>query len=135
MSSGAVYQALSNDATLQSLCGGTDFVFPDYTMEEAPRDRPFIILRWGAQDVTRGIRRGPVDLTIWAHQAREDSSDYTLLTQILYHCKTILEQMDQTPGADGVRVNDVIFQGNSGNLYDPGFQTITKNSSYRVLLA
>ncbi|AOE44828.1 head-to-tail connector protein [Gordonia phage Terapin] len=136
MSSGAVYQALTNDPTLQTLCGGTDnFVFPDYAMESAPRDGVFLILRWGAQDVTRAIRRGPVDLIVWAHQPKEDSTDYTLINRVLNRARDVLEAMPNTPGPDDIRVNDVAFQGNGGNLYDPGFQTITKNSVYRVLLA
>lgn len=135
MSSGKIYQSLTDDAELQTLCGGTDFVFPDYTMESAPRDQAFVVLRWGGQDITRGIRRGPVDLTVWANQAREDSTDFTLLNQILKRVQTVLEAIDDAPGADGIRVLDVSFQGNGGNLYDPGFQTIAKNSLYRVLLA
>lgn len=135
MSSGAVVKAILSDPGLISKAGGTDFVFPDYALEEAPRNGVFVILRWGGQDVTPGIRKGPVDLTVWVHEPVENSTDYTKIIGVLGDIRIILETMSDDPGPDGVCVRDVAFQGSSGNLYDPGFKTITKNSLYRVLLA
>lgn len=127
MSSGAVYQALS------AALGGN--VYPDYTMETAPRNGRFVILRWGDQNVTPAVRRGPHTLTVWVHEPAENSTDYTKIVDTLRTVQNTLESITSTPGEDGIRVLDVAFQGDSGNLYDPGFKTITRNSTYRVLLA
>lgn len=133
--SGAVFQALEQDSSLTALLGTGDRIFPDYSMETAPREGLFLILRWGAQNVTLpGGGRGPQSLTVWAHQPRENGSDYTRIRTILRRVQEVLEGLGEASGDDGLAVTDIKFQGDSGNLMDPGFQTITRNSTYRVLL-
>ncbi|QNJ55329.1 tail terminator [Gordonia phage LittleFella] len=127
MSCGGIVTALSAQLDVP--------VFPDYTMETVPRDDgPFLILRWGNQNVTPAVRRGPHTLTVWAHEPIEYTTDYTEIVNLLRSAQAVLEGNIST-GADGVVVTDVAFQGDSGNLIDPGFRTITRNSTYRVLLA
>lgn len=131
--SGAVHSALKNDPFLiqQDVA---EHVYTDYSMETAPRDGLFIILRWGSQNVTPGIKTGPETLTVWVHQPREHGSDYTVVRQILRRVQQVLEGLEHVAGADNLSVTSIDYQGDSGNLFDPGFQTITRNSTYRVLL-
>lgn len=131
--SGAVAQALRDDPYLQSQ-GVAEHVYPDYSMDVAPRDGLFIILRWGSQNVTSGINLGPETLTVWVHQPREHGTDYTKVRQILRRVQQVLEGLEHVAGGDDLSVTSVKFQGDSGNIYDPGFQTITRNSTYSVLL-
>jgi hypothetical protein len=41
--------------------------------------------------------------------------------------------MEEVEGDDGQTVTQIRFSGGSGDLYDEGFQTIMRNSSFRVL--
>ena len=134
--SAAVYRALADDAPLQTLLQTNQkAIWPDYTAKSVPRKGPFVILRWGPQQFVGAVRRGPRILTVWAHQPLDTTgSDYTRIELILDRIRNILEGMEQVEGSDGVVVTHASFTGQSGNLTDPGFNTITMNSAFRVLL-
>lgn len=132
MSSGAVVNALLNDAQISAKVG--DGVYPDYALDTVPRSGMFIILRWGSQYYRREARNGPLFLTVWVHQPEEQGSDYTEINRVLERCRAVLEGMEHVVGPDGVSVTSVSFTGHGGNLVDPGFRTVSRSSSYNVLL-
>lgn len=134
MSSAAVYQALTADPELNALGIDEDGVFSDYTLESAPRDGRFIIMRWGTQSYRAVAQTGPTNMVLWVHQAEELGSDFTEINKIHHRVREVLVGMEQVLGVDGVKVTSVEFDGLGGNLRDPGFHTITKNAGYRVLL-
>lgn len=133
MSSGAIVSALLADSTISSYVGANG-VYPDYALDTPPRGSYFIILRWGAQNYRRAARTGPIFLTLWAHQTEDKGNDYTNLNKILERCRIVLEGMEHVVGADNVSVTNAIFTGHGGNIYDPGFKTYARSSSYNVLL-
>ena len=132
--SSAIFRALADDSELNELGIDENAIFPDYSMEVAPRKGVFLIPRWGNQDVTRGIRLGPDILTVWAHVPQEITTDYGVLNNVLDRVKWVLTGLEHVDGEDGWSVTSVLYTGRGGNLYDPGFKTITKNSAFRVLL-
>lgn len=130
--SGAVYHLLAEDAELANL--GVETVETDYSLETRPNDGIFLIIRWGAQTIRNAIRHGPLTLSIWAHQPEEYGSDYTQINKILNRCQKLLENTEQVVGGDGIRVVEAAFQGYGPCLYDPGFKTICRSTTYRILL-
>lgn len=134
MSSAAVFQALARDPQLNALGITADAIFPDYVAEVVPRNGMFLILRWGSQDYRSSVQTGPVDLTVWVHQPAEQGSDYGNINKVRNRVRAVLEGMEQATGSDGYRVTSIGYAGASGNLYDPGFKTITKNDRYMVLM-
>ncbi len=133
MSSGAIVQALLADDVVRDYVG-SEGVYSDYALDTPPRNDFFIILRWGNQSYRREVRNGPVFLNLWAHQPEEMGNDYTDINNLLEACRQVLEGMEHVIGADDIRVTNAIFTGHGGNVYDPGFRTYARSSSYNVLL-
>lgn len=134
MSSAAVTQALANDPELNAMGISFENIFSDYAMEEVPYRGKFIILRWGMQNATPVINGGPESLTVWVHQPDEMGSDYGEIKKILIRCREVLLGLEHELGEDGFSVTSVRFEGEGGNMNDPGFHTITRNALFQVLL-
>lgn len=131
MARAAVYSALKNQHTLQAM---NVKVLPNYSSDTPPSTKyPFLILRWEETALRAGVRRGPTILTIWAHCPRSHSTDYSLLDAILSVVEYTLVHLEQEEGNDGQTVTTIIATGRGGDLFDPGFDTITKNSAFEVL--
>ena len=130
--SGAVYQAIDEDAVLRTL--GVVDVLTDYSGEEINRSGLTVILRWGGQSYQRSVRTGPRDLDVWVHSPQEFGTDYTLINLCLAEITNSLEELVHVKGDDGVFVTEAVKIGASGNIQDPGFNSIARYCSYRVQL-
>jgi hypothetical protein len=139
MSRAAVLEALRGDAALNALVPPTN-ILPNYSKEGRPNNLTpgaFIVLRWGA--LTPDLRvggRGPRELGIWAHYPSgpdNGSTDFGIIDQILTRVREILEPLEQVAGGDGVVLVSAKYAGESEDQFDPAFQTIMRNSTFRVL--
>lgn len=129
-----MYEALCTDPGLEALGITEDEVFANYAMDHSPsRDKRFLILRWEESRFTPVMRKGPQRLTVWAHSPVQLSTDFIKLDKILDQVKTVLTAMEHVEGADGYVVTNIVFSGSGGDLRDPGYETITKNSGFEVL--
>jgi hypothetical protein len=128
VSRAAIYTALKSDPTLESLAPGYG-CYPNNSVDTPPEDQ-FLILRW--LDKTPGPvkGRGPVSLQVWAH---DHSGSYTVIDQMLKRVSDILLAMVQVDGGDGHTVTCVDWTGESQDLYDDGFRTITRNAAFTVV--
>lgn len=129
----AVFGLLAYDSILQSVYGiNLNKVFPAQAVDTVPRKGPFLILRWEERTVERG-RFGARDvLTVWAHIARERSTDFGQINGILERVEEIMLSAIHVSGTDGTLVT-VDFNGRSPDLNDEGYKTITRNSQFTVL--
>lgn len=125
-----VYSALAESASLSSLGVTEDFIFSNYSMDNAPsREKPFIIIRFEETNIQLA-GRGPRHVSIWIHIPREVGTDFEQIDPILQVVH--LEMMNLREDED---VTEVKFQGKSSDLDDPAYGTITRNIAYDVLLA
>lgn len=131
--SGAIYFAISDSQELRDL--GVENVLSDYEGELISRDSLTVILRWGSQNYQRVVRTGPRDLDVWVHMPAEMGTDFTMINRALNEITKIIESIGEEPGPDGVSVTEAVKVGASGNIHDPGFNSFTRNYSYRVQLA
>lgn len=127
----AVFDLLTTDTGLQDLGIDENSVWPAQTMDTAPRDRLFLILRWEENAVSFGSI-GIDHLTVWAHCPREMSTDYAPLDAILKRCTEILTSATHVTGADGT-LTCADSNGMSPDLNDEGYKTITRNAAYTVV--
>lgn len=131
MARATVYSALKNQPTLQAM---NVKVLPNYSSDTPPSTKyPFLVLRWEETALRSGVRRGPTILTVWAHQPRSHSTDYSVLDAILSVVEHTLTHLEQEDGNDGQTVTTIVATGRGGDLLDTGFDTITKNSGFEVL--
>lgn len=128
----AVYTLLSTDGQLQALGVPYGNIWPAQSLDTAPRNGRFLILRW--EELTLAPGRGSKSevLTVWAHCPREMSTDFVPLVEILNRVTELLTSAVHMPGADGT-LTCVDYNGMSPDLNDEGYKTITKNAAYTVV--
>jgi hypothetical protein len=94
----------------------------------------FVVLRWGEQDWDSRVKRGPVNLTVWAHSPKEKTDSFNDINFILYTITDVLLGLEQIVGADGWRLTCIDAAGGwSEDIVDDGYNTIAKNAPFRVL--
>lgn len=135
MSRAAIYDALINDATLNSMGIDSTTVFINYSLDEKPSvSGPFVILRWEGEEQNPfpGVR-SPRVLTIWVHYPLELGPNFLMIDNRLDAIDDVLLAMEHVSGSDGQRVTCVRATGRSGDLKDEAFQTIVRNAAYQIL--
>lgn len=135
MSRAAVLSALRDDISFNSLVPTQNIVM-NYRGEGRPSNLtpgPFIVLRWGSGLVDDAVKRGPRELQVWVHVPEEQSTDYSRIDQIMFAAKSLLTALSDTPGGDGLTVTACDFTGESDDMRDPGFETIMRYMTFRVL--
>lgn len=127
----SVYSLLVGDTTLSALGYTASTIYPSQA-PDTPSTMPFIVLRWEEQTSRWGIKNEPGKqvLTIWCH---DKGGSYDRINAGLNRVKEILEVAVHVDGADGVTLTQADWRGNSADLYDDGFKTITRNSAYDVV--
>jgi hypothetical protein len=129
-----VMNSLMADSTL----GATVKAFWNTNSVDTPQDdeRPFVILRW--EDLIKGSAEligsritgaGTQNLSLWAHDA---SADYAVIDSILERAKIVLTGMVGMDAGNGRMLMQVDWQGDSPDLIDDGFHTLTRYSRYVV---
>lgn len=93
----------------------------------------FLILRWEEANPNNGNTSVTRTLTVWAHYPAEKSTDYSRLDEILESVRIILTRMEHEDGLDGYTVTCIEHQGDSSDLKDDAFNTISRNSTFKVL--
>lgn len=134
MSRAVIFDALTGSAALAAAGVPSDRVFPNYAMDQVPtRKGLFIVYRWGNSSRPFGRVSGPRSLEVWVHCPKQMGSSFGPVDRALDVVDDILGGLLQQEGSDGVTVTSVSPTGRSGDLYDDGFETITRNASYEVL--
>jgi hypothetical protein len=96
---------------------------------DTPMAWPFIIHRWDS--VTPAFKLiGTEQVIIWVH---DKPGSYDRINTILEWVKQELTDMVHVPGSDGRILTCVEWTGDSGDLYDDGWDTITRNASFTVV--
>lgn len=128
MSRVAFNQLLENDSGLSLLGLPVDATYQANAVE-TPQIRPFIVIRW--EDRTRVFgTRGFDQVTVWVH---DEPGDYTRIDRMLERIKAVLQSAIHVQGSDNRILTQVDWVGDSGDLYDDGWATITKNAGFRVV--
>lgn len=135
MSRAAVLSALRSDSDLTNLVAAEN-ILTNYSSEGRPSNLnpgAFIILRW--EEANQNLKNSSVSrtLTLWAHYPAERSTDYSRLDAIMLRAKEILVDMEQVLGEDGYTVTCIEYNGESADLKDDAFNTISRNSTFKVL--
>lgn len=92
-------------------------------------ERKFAVIRFGT--VTTGlahIKRVPV--SIWIH---DDHGSYGEIDAVLKALTDRLDGVEQQQGDGDVEIISIEWDNNSGDLYDPGYRTITKNWNATII--
>ena len=138
MSRAAFFDRLIADPVLSGFGLNDDTVLHNYSKEERPTNAtPFVVLRWGAQ--TRPPWQDPdvpvkpyEPVSVWVHWPAEVTNDYGKIIAVLNQIDSVVRDLRDVPGSDGDTLSFVQIGGRSPDLFDDGFNTITKYADYEV---
>ena len=96
---------------------------------DTPTQWPFIVQRWEETTPAYGLV-GTQGLTVWVH---DQPGDYARINTLLEWIKSALTAMVHVNGGDGRIVTQIDWTGDSSDLFDDGWGTITRNAGFRVV--
>ena len=96
---------------------------------DSPEEHMFFIIRW-EENVPSFARYGPHRATVWAHSKDQD---YGPIDKALEYVKDLVLAAVHLEGEDGWVLTVAEWRGDSTDLIDDGFNTITRNSGYDVV--
>lgn len=143
MSRAAIYSALTSNSDLIAIGFDNAHILANYSQDQRPdisltTDTPmFIIIRYGTPQL--GIRyQGPRfigtwNFDIWVHMAKEFSSDFTRIDDVIEICDVALTSIVDVDGADGYTATLITSAGRSGDFEDKVFETFCKSASYSMV--
>jgi hypothetical protein len=140
MARAAIYDALLNDPTLQSMGFDATSILVNYNAEQRPTDTMFINVHWdrevpgiGGDDVFDIMIK---NLVVWVHMYKQFSTDFVRIDNVLDAIDACLYALINVPGADGMTVSQVNpgpGASRSRDMRDDAYQTICRSVSYRVI--
>lgn len=139
MSRAVVYQAIINDPTLNGMGIDAAHVLPNYDGEQRPAipfsgDQPyFLVIHWGVHDIDPRMYRGPRHFEIWVHMAREFSTAFENIDSVIDALDSLLTGIVDTAGGDGRSVTCIELEGRSRDYQDDVYQTICRQTSYKMI--
>lgn len=118
-----IYSRLVNDQDLTRIVP-IPSIYGAGSIGDRPEGKPFIVIRMSPTQVNRFS--SVHNVTLWVH---DEAGDYALIDQVIDLCKAALNRvLPKQPG--GIVVE---WTGDSTDLADDGYGTITRNSSYRLI--
>lgn len=123
---GALQTLLETDAELTAL--GVQAVYPTNAVDTPPEDF-FLIIRWDPTTMAfKSVGSGRVQ--IWAH---DRSRDYGRITDALKRLKDLLPATVHRAGADGWTLTTAEWLGEGPDLFDGGYNTVTRYADFTVV--
>jgi hypothetical protein len=121
----AVQTLLEDDSVLSSL--GVGAVYGANSVD-TPAEDLFMTVHWDEQSVSFQ-RHGPETLVIWVHDRQRD---FGRIDAAIERLIVILEGAIHLSGADGT-LTQARWTATSRDLFDDGYNTITKNVSFAAV--
>ena len=140
MSRAGILGVLRNNAALTAKVPSNN-IYPNYSRDERPDSGPFVILRWHEttnfspifSGLTNGLDRAPRTLSIQVHIPVEVSTDFDEVDQILDLIDAAIVPLEHHPDGYGKTITCVKKSGRGRDLFDEGYNTITREATYGVL--
>lgn len=122
----AVQQLVETDSELASI--GVQAVYGSNSVDSAPEDC-FIVLHWETTTKAFGLVGSP-QLTVWVY---DKERDYSLrIDPAIDRVKTIFTEAVHVPGSDGITLTAATWNGDSDDLFDDGYNAITRTASFSL---
>lgn len=129
-----VHELLAGNPRLVALGVSGQRITELQSTDEKPFDEGvFIVVNFEEQSLIPSLNRGPRVVTMWVHSCDDRSRDYRPIDRILSVIDDVFSSAEHYTGTDGVRITGFRRQGRSGNLRDPGWNTIARTATFDVL--
>lgn len=123
----SIYQMISDDPVMHGFGIGTDTVYASGAVDN-PQAKPFVIIRFGVKSVEFG-KVGSQNVDIWVHDI---AGDYSRIDKILNRIQELMIDAVHVVGLDGVTLTSARYISTSDDLWDDGYRTITRFSTFET---
>lgn len=123
----ALLRLLEEDAVLVALGFGQVYTT---NAVDTPREKRFVIIRWEQTGDRVWKSKAPDRATVWFH---DRDRDYGQIDKAIEHLKAVLEQVTHVAGGDGWVMTVGEWNGNGPDLFDEGFNTVTRWTDITVI--
>lgn len=120
----ALQTLLEADQVLLDL--GVGAVYPTNSVD-TPAEDLFLIIRWDPSTKVFGTT-GTDRFSIWAHDRQRD---YGRIAEVLERLKNLVPAQVHLRGADGWVLTTADWLGEGPDLYDPGYETLTRYADFQ----
>lgn len=117
------------DSALTVLIAETNWWSSGSLMDENAPPRPFVVIRYGVTAPGVGaLHRGSV--TFWVH---DDLGDYSRINSVLRALYSRLNKQVALMDGEGNEVTQIDWSAESSDLFDPGYRTITRTTTFNFV--
>lgn len=120
----ALQTLLEGDSVLTDL--GVGAVYPTNAVDTPDVDL-FIVIRWDPTNAAFGVH-GTDRFTVWVHDKQKD---YGRITDVLNHLRTLIPSQIHLRGADDWVLTTAKWLGEGPDLYDGGYETLTRYADFQ----
>lgn|SRR5882757_1400302 len=126
----AIASLLGTDSQMNMLDIDETVIYASNATDSPDRTRMFLVVRF--EEVGKSFPGvGPSRVAIWFHVPKEKEQDYGKLDLLMLRTKELMQSVEHRDGADGWRLTAPTWDGDSGDLFDDGYNTLTRYSTYR----
>lgn len=122
----ALQTLLEEDVELAEI--GVSAVYPTNSVD-TPAEDLFVVIRWDPTTRAFGAT-GSDRVQIWAHDTQRD---YGRIAQVLERLKVLLPATVHLQGADGYSLTTAEWNGEGPDLFDGGYNTVTRYADFTVV--
>lgn len=122
----ALQTLLEEDAVLAG--HGVAAVYPTNAVD-TPQEDLFIVIRWDPTTVAFGTTSSS-RVQIWVHDTQRD---YGRINDCLRRLKDLIPGQVHLPGADGYTLTTADWNGEGPDLFDGGYNTVTRYADFTVV--
>lgn len=133
MARDAISSLISSDEDIRAytVSGGHLRVFGSSATDTPIRTDLFAVVTYGIEEPSFGTV-AVSNVTVWVHMPKEIERSYRRVDPILDRIISLMAEATQVHGADGYVLSSASPRGKSADLYDDGYQTLTKSALFRV---
>lgn len=120
----ALQLLLEEDEALQTI--GVGAVYPTNSVD-TPAEELFIVTRWDPTTRAFGVS-GTDRFTLWVHDRQKD---YGRIVEVLHRLRVLVPEQVHLRGADGWVLTTATWLGEGPDLYDGGYETLTRYADFQ----
>lgn len=96
---------------------------------DSPPEELFVIIKW--EPTTKAFKKRGIDrVTVWVHDRQRD---YGRIDSVLARLKDLLPDAVHVAGTDGWTLTTADWLGEGPDLFDSGYQTVTRWAEFSVV--
>jgi hypothetical protein len=127
----AIRKVIGTDIELNMLGIDMTNTYGSNAVDTPDKTRPFVEFRVDSLGKAFGAT-GAYGLSVWVHVPKDVERDYGRIDHALRRIRDLLLGAIEVSGEDGWILTSAAWEGESGDLEDDGYATLTRHADFRI---